>query len=427
MKLTGLLAKLSAASAPAKVAVAIGATATVVGGGTAVYNVANGNSPFSNPFADVTLNNKESENKGQFVLLETEKTIEIGTLLSENINDYVNLNKTDSELLENAKLNFEGVVFLENGFPKPGEHKIVITAGDKEYEIKLNVKDTKPPVFKDGLAIIETKFGQKPEYAKIFFAEDSSGVTITVDDSKVDYEKTGTYNIVVTAKDGYGNESTLNPQVKVLEEEKKKEESTTNKGSSSSSYSDKGSSSTNSNTSSSSSSNTSTKPSGNSGSTSSSGSNSSGSSSDVKEECKHTKTKVVNKKDATCTETGYTGDTVCSSCNTVIKQGSSIAKLGHDYKDGKCTRCGTKDPNYKEEKPNNFPYKAYTLMYYNYNGNKYYGFFKPAGDGTGDESLLIAQLLPPEGGETDFFEIQFDDGWYIFFYNVNNPYAPSRP
>lgn len=47
--------------------------------------------------------------------------------------------------------------------------------------------------------------------------------------------------------------------------------------------------------------------------------------------CKHTAgTTIANKKDATCTENGYTGDEVCKTCNTVMKKGESIEMLGHD-------------------------------------------------------------------------------------------------
>lgn len=100
-------------------------------------------------------------------------------------------------------------------------------------------------------------------------------------------------------------------------------------------------------------------------------------------------------KEATCTEVGYTGDKVCKWCNTVMEKGKEIPmkehtsvevkaveatcttdgmtagtkcsvcdkvltgcekidKLGHDFKDGKCTRCGEKDPNYKPEVKNPF-------------------------------------------------------------------------
>lgn len=43
-------------------------------------------------------------------------------------------------------------------------------------------------------------------------------------------------------------------------------------------------------------------------------------------------TEVKNKKDATCTENGYTGDTYCKSCGEVITAGSVIPALGHTFK-----------------------------------------------------------------------------------------------
>ena len=58
----------------------------------------------------------------------------------------------------------------------------------------------------------------------------------------------------------------------------------------------------------------------------------------------HQDTKVVNAKPATCTEDGYTGDTVCATCGKVLAKGEVIKALGHDYKDGTCTRCGDKQP-----------------------------------------------------------------------------------
>lgn len=47
------------------------------------------------------------------------------------------------------------------------------------------------------------------------------------------------------------------------------------------------------------------------------------------EKCAHTSTTVINKKTAGCTSNGYTGDTVCSACNTVINKGSNISPKGH--------------------------------------------------------------------------------------------------
>ena len=43
----------------------------------------------------------------------------------------------------------------------------------------------------------------------------------------------------------------------------------------------------------------------------------------------HSLTKVINKKDATCTEGGYTGDTVCAICGKEITKGEAIEAKGH--------------------------------------------------------------------------------------------------
>ncbi len=43
----------------------------------------------------------------------------------------------------------------------------------------------------------------------------------------------------------------------------------------------------------------------------------------------HSLTKVINKKDATCTENGYTGDTVCAICGEEITKGETIPAKGH--------------------------------------------------------------------------------------------------
>lgn len=57
--------------------------------------------------------------------------------------------------------------------------------------------------------------------------------------------------------------------------------------------------------------------------------------------------KTVNAKAATCTEDGYTGDTVCSVCGYEISQGESVPATGHSFTsyvsngDAACTADGT--------------------------------------------------------------------------------------
>lgn len=50
--------------------------------------------------------------------------------------------------------------------------------------------------------------------------------------------------------------------------------------------------------------------------------------------CEHEHTEIRNAKDATCTEPGYTGDTVCTNCGEVVKKGSEIAPKDHKWDDG---------------------------------------------------------------------------------------------
>ena len=45
----------------------------------------------------------------------------------------------------------------------------------------------------------------------------------------------------------------------------------------------------------------------------------------------HKHTSVINAVEATCTQTGYTGDTFCTDCNSVIKNGTVTEKTAHSY------------------------------------------------------------------------------------------------
>lgn len=58
--------------------------------------------------------------------------------------------------------------------------------------------------------------------------------------------------------------------------------------------------------------------------------------------CEHKETELVGKIKATCEETGYTGDRVCSECGETLKYGEMIPKLEHKIADYECTECGKK-------------------------------------------------------------------------------------
>ena len=65
----------------------------------------------------------------------------------------------------------------------------------------------------------------------------------------------------------------------------------------------------------------------------------------------HGETELKNKKEASCTAEGYTGDKVCTECGKILERGENVPKLGHSYKDGTCTVCGASDPEYKPIEP----------------------------------------------------------------------------
>ncbi|MGN0405386.1 MAG: 5'-nucleotidase C-terminal domain-containing protein, partial [Bariatricus sp.] len=61
--------------------------------------------------------------------------------------------------------------------------------------------------------------------------------------------------------------------------------------------------------------------------------------------CQHTDTEIRNRREASCTEEGYTGDVYCKDCGELVESGKTITKTAHTYKDGICTVCQAKDPS----------------------------------------------------------------------------------
>ncbi|MDD6638185.1 MAG: leucine-rich repeat domain-containing protein [Lachnospiraceae bacterium] len=54
--------------------------------------------------------------------------------------------------------------------------------------------------------------------------------------------------------------------------------------------------------------------------------------------CEHTHTEIRNVKAATCTETGYTGDTYCKDCGVKTKSGTVLPAKGHTWDAGVVTQ-----------------------------------------------------------------------------------------
>ena len=57
--------------------------------------------------------------------------------------------------------------------------------------------------------------------------------------------------------------------------------------------------------------------------------------------CEHKNTELRNKKEATCTAEGYTGDTYCKDCGAKLQTGKAIAKKAHTWNAGKITQEAT--------------------------------------------------------------------------------------
>ena len=64
----------------------------------------------------------------------------------------------------------------------------------------------------------------------------------------------------------------------------------------------------------------------------------------TRSKCDHTHTEIRNQREATCTQTGYTGDTYCTDCDQLLRTGKELAALGHNYK-----ATVTKQPTTTEE------------------------------------------------------------------------------
>ena len=60
---------------------------------------------------------------------------------------------------------------------------------------------------------------------------------------------------------------------------------------------------------------------------------------------------VIPEVAATCTKTGLTEGKRCSVCGEILVAQQIIPAAGHDYKNGKCTVCNAKDPNYDPPAP----------------------------------------------------------------------------
>ena len=169
--------------------------------------------------------------------------VEYGNTISNKAEDYL---KNDADFLKNIKVENLPKNEKDKEYPSVGEYEIILKNDNQKEVVKVSVKDTIAPEFKDLKEKYEIEYGSKMNI-KQFSVTDLSKTEISLDDSKVNYKKSGTYKAIVTAKDESNNEVKKEITITVKEEKKSKTSSSSSSSNKSSSMSSNKSSSKSSN------------------------------------------------------------------------------------------------------------------------------------------------------------------------------------
>lgn len=165
-------------------------------------------------------------------------TVEYGSSISVKAEDYL---KNEKDFLDKVEVAVNAENEKDKKYPPKGEYELLLKHDDNIEKVKVIVKDTIAPKLeiKDKYTIeYNSKLDQKE-----LKATDLSKTTITLDDSKVNYKKAGTYKATVIAKDESNNETKKEIEIVVKEEKKEQTEKKSNSANSSSSAKGKSSSS----------------------------------------------------------------------------------------------------------------------------------------------------------------------------------------
>lgn len=151
-------------------------------------------------------------------------TVEYGSSISVKAEDYL---KNEKDFLDKVEVAVNAENEKDKKYPPKGEYELLLKHDDNIEKVKVIVKDTIAPK-------LEIKNKYTIEYnskldQKELKATDLSKTTITLDDSKVNYKKAGTYKATVIAKDESNNETKKEIEIVVKEEKK---ETTTKKSNS---------------------------------------------------------------------------------------------------------------------------------------------------------------------------------------------------
>lgn len=149
--------------------------------------------------------------------------IEYGTSIPSSPQTYLD---NSEEYIQNTKLGGIPKNEDEKNYPAVGEYNLTLTHDKDTIKVKLSVVDTTKPVFIDKVTKQTVEYGKKIDKTQ-FKADDLSKVTISVDDSKVNYKKAGTYKAIVTATDDHKNTTSKDIEVTIKAEKKKESASST--------------------------------------------------------------------------------------------------------------------------------------------------------------------------------------------------------
>lgn len=160
---------------------------------------------------------------GKTLNVKDEVNVEYGNAISTNVVDYLSediKNEDKEKIIANTKVEIlEDKKTEGKEYQSLGEYTVKLTYEDEVSEVKVIVKDTVKPVFKDFKNSVDTYKDVKVDFTKLYKAEDLDKVTITADDSKVDYTKEGSYKATVTATDESKNVETKEVTVNVKKPE----------------------------------------------------------------------------------------------------------------------------------------------------------------------------------------------------------------
>lgn len=161
----------------------------------------------------------------KMVLKKEKFVVEYGQSVSTQVSDYLD---NDTDFLKDVKMSIDGQNEEGKDYLSVGQYQVSFIHNQTTVETILEVVDTIAPEFKDLKESYEVNFNSKFDIRQLK-ATDLSKVILSIDDSKVNYVKSGTYTATVSAKDESGNEA--KEDIKIIVEEKKKESESSSKSS----------------------------------------------------------------------------------------------------------------------------------------------------------------------------------------------------